>query len=123
MMTEKEAETKICPAMLSGNQNTRPRCCASGCMAWRWGDPVPLPAASPGWWPKEGDVSVLRSGEPARPDDVPADAVWVPVDDAPEDECDGGYWELPADVIAAINSENLTKRRGFCGLSGKPGVT
>lgn len=34
-MTEAEAKTKTCPAMLAGAQNRSPLCIASSCMAWR----------------------------------------------------------------------------------------
>lgn len=35
-MTEDEAKTKTCPAMLMGAQNKSPLCVGSACMAWRW---------------------------------------------------------------------------------------
>lgn len=135
MLTEEQAKTKWCPfaRQATGPNGHGPAfnrsafgwefCVASTCACWRWDDPSPAPAKSPLFWPKEDDIEVLRRGEPDRGADLPAAAVWVPITGQTDDDADGGFWELPAAELAAIDAENLARRRGHCGLAGCHGAS
>jgi len=101
------------------------RCIADKCAMWRWVDSVAavfVPRDQDTWWPIEDEPLT----EPAvRVAGCPADAVWVPLSGEGE-ELTGGYWEEPADKVAAENDAARATAeatmRGFCGLAGRPGA-
>lgn len=131
MMTESEAKTKWCPyvrvlarpiadvavnrAMNTGAPDPDCMCLASGCMAWRW--VINDPKRKTWQLQTSSDEEVLRSSDgPSRPEDVPANALWVPLTGDVEDY-EGVYWNEPIDeyeprVTAA------RKIHGYCGAFG-----
>lgn len=123
LLTEKEAAEKWCPhvriAVLAGtggaacNEHPDPeidaacRCVGSRCAMWRWAEPMRRSL-----WMPESSVPYSEPAAPApdRPADVPMSWEWTPAMD-PSDP--SGGWLEP-------ESEANARRRGYCGLAGKP---
>lgn len=120
LLTEKEAKEKWCPhvriAVLAGHGgaacNTHPdpyidadcRCAGSRCAMWRWSEPRKARRAY------TCDDTTATTDPGNRPGAVPADWCFEPHDAA---EGDPAAWVEPEDQA------NL-RRRGYCGLAGKP---
>jgi len=109
------AEGASSPVSLDGTGwNT---CAGSACAMWRWADPAPELRDPKTWWTEDD----FPKAEPARPAEVPADAVWVPLN-GEGDRIEGGYWEEAPEKVAADNKRAMDMRRGYCGLAGRPEV-
>lgn len=120
LLTEKEAKEKWCPhvriAVLAGHGgaacNTHPdrdieadcRCVSSRCAMWRWAD-------APTCQRVQQAHDMHATTEPERPAHVPQSWVFDPYD-AEDADC-YARWVEPKDEAAA-------RRRGYCGLAGKP---
>lgn len=91
------------------------RCIADQCSMWRWADREVSLREPATWWPQDDYPQV----EPARPAEVPGDAVWIPLT-GDEEEAEGGYWTEPSEKIDAEYEANNAGRRGYCGLAGAP---
>lgn len=99
-LTEKQAAGLLCPALTSTG-DTR-HCQTSFCMAWRWADPTSYPLFR----------QCIDSGaktEPQRPSTVPQSWIFRPADDTGS----SAHWREPVE-------EANDRRRGYCGLAGKP---
>lgn len=112
--TEAEAREKWCPKyqvaqlfndLISNRANFGDdcRCIGSDCMMWRWRESEPMCLCLVAEDPD-------AEAEPPRPDGVPASWIWVP-----ESEASYGvpHWHEP-------HEEAKARRRGVCGLGGKP---
>ena len=77
-------------------------CIASGCALWRWRQVVEQKC----WLCREA----LATEEPERPEDVPADWLFVPVSETKDMPA---HWVEPGEKVRALWT-------GFCGLGGRP---
>lgn len=126
-VTEAEARTKWCPearvlatvgekgGVGTYNRNDEhPLCLGTGCMQWRWGETSPLRKRHAYSFGNNSDwfdpKNFRENGidEPPRPADLPASYEWHR----------GDSDSLPA--WYEPESEAGVRRRGFCGLAGKP---
>ncbi len=116
-VTEKQAAGMWCPMVRESGPDNRTiwnrtgedhhdRCLGSRCMAWRWATDI--------------ERRVLRPGayrEPGTPEPVEhRQALGVP---------DGWTWEIDADAQDGCHwlepeEQAVPRRRGYCGLAGKP---
>lgn len=101
LLTEKEAYQCICPNQL---QMDEPTCVGAACMAWRWADAYPCQRI-------RHCIDSRAVTEPERPSSVPASWVFEPYDATDADLY--AQWVEPKDEAQA-------RRRGYCGLAGKP---
>ena len=110
-MTEQEAKTKWCPhmpycvnphqvAVVSAAEYKQTRCCASGCMMWRWAESVQE-------YGLIDTASKFYTTETERPAHIPKTWNFRPSDEGPS------CWAEPEE-------ETLARRKGYCGLAGKP---
>jgi hypothetical protein len=97
------------------NKDFSGRCVADKCAMWRWQDPAHESRKPTAWWPEDDDAVV----EPPRPADLPLDAEWIPTTGEGE-EITGGYWLEPQSAVDTEHSQAIAKRRGYCGLAGRP---
>ena len=79
-------------------------CIASGCAMWRWGDPAPS---------RRVFVSESQTAISEPVGEYTGDWPFVPYDPI---DGEPACWLEPEDKAAA-------RRRGFCGLAGRPEVT
>lgn len=105
LLTEKEAQTGvICPMMQRAGDPERTCCYGSGCAMWRWSDPC-LDQRT------RRCINVYAVTEPERPLSVPSSWIFEPYDDTDAD--------LYAQWIEPME-DAIARRRGYCGLAGKP---
>ena len=93
------------------------RCVADKCAMWRWQDPAPVARDRIEWTCYDEDAP---EQEPPKPPEVHPDAEWTPFDGT--DDENGGYWTEPQSAVDAEHAQAVAKRRGYCGLAGRPEV-
>lgn len=116
MITADDAGGLWCPMVRSeqdGNSIGRSRdgqdsrwndCIGHRCMMWRWGELKPMHRFH------VCEASLTATDEQPRDPEVPGSWQWVPA--SPEAGEPAGWIEPKAEVEA--------RRRGYCGLAGKP---
>ena len=118
LLTETEAKKKWCPhvraaishednnacnAGVEGSRVPSYSCCVgSGCMMWRWAEDIPRRR-----WVNTANGNDMT--DPGSPPNVPESWEFCPADD--EDSC----WVEP-------QGEATARRRGYCGLAGRPNI-
>ncbi|MDP2322524.1 MAG: hypothetical protein Q8N51_00650 [Gammaproteobacteria bacterium] len=107
MHTEAEAKQLWCPMARAAHPDAGDAglCLASGCAAWRYADGA-HPRAR---FAQHDDYEA--EAEPGRPDGVPTDWRWIPRSESDSQDYPG--WVEPYSAAVA-------RRRGYCGLAGKP---
>lgn len=135
MLTEKEAQEKVChrslaPTVVAGEANYLPTTCsASECMAWRWG---PKPWSNEEVYAATAEISGWLEAHPMPPwtrtDEVTA---WEKLANAYLDGLslivkppEGAGWELKRlvnedEVLMRLYWEKPRPRKGYCGLAGE----
>ena len=102
LLTENEASVQMCPIRTRSNDFAY--CDPLMCMAWRWAD-------VPTWQRVQLAHDMHATTEPKRPAHVPQSWVFEPYNQTDSD-C-YARWVEPKDEANA-------RRRGYCGLAGKP---
>lgn len=120
MKTVEEARECCCPLSFAYIEGERERvvgvCQTTGCMMWRWGEKIVSRErrfiherdvyTEPEWDDEKDDFKII----PPRPENVPS---WAFFGWDELDSCTFWEWEESEEEAAA-------RRRGWCGLSGRP---
>ena len=106
LVTAKTAERMVCPMGLADGWS-KSTCYGPECMGWRWAEDIPRFSSV-----DCKDAHRFAQQEPERPENVPSTWPFVPGD---QEEGLPSGWREPGEVV-------MMRRRGYCGMAGKPGV-